>query len=76
MSDRKGPRPDTPDLSAYLEASSPALALFQTRTKRKSPKRQPSEDDIRLRAYLIWERTGKSKGADECWALAKRELER
>lgn len=79
MSDTRGPRPD---LAQALEDSEPGLALFQTRTKRKAAAQrtfkvpQPSEDAIRLRAYLIWERTGKSKGAEECWHLAKKELER
>jgi Protein of unknown function (DUF2934) len=71
------------ELKEALEASDPGLSVIYTR--RKSPRSdsqsakriqrpKPSEDAIRLRAYLIWERTGKP--ADDCWHLAKKELER
>lgn len=33
-----------------------------------------TEDDIRLEAYFIWERSGKVKLADECWMEAKEKL--
>jgi hypothetical protein len=36
----------------------------------------PSEDDIRTRSYLIWEREGCQDGkADEYWGRAKAELD-
>lgn len=36
----------------------------------------PSEDDIRLRSYLIWEREGHPEGkSEEHWLRAKAELE-
>jgi hypothetical protein len=36
----------------------------------------PSEDEIRVRSYLIWEREGCPEGkAKEHWLLAKAELE-
>ena len=36
----------------------------------------PSEDDIRVRSYLIWEREGCPEGkAEEHWQQAKAELE-
>lgn len=36
----------------------------------------PSEDEIRTRSYLIWEREGRQHGKDEeYWLRAKAELE-
>jgi hypothetical protein len=36
---------------------------------------EPTEQQIRNRAYEIWEREGKPKGReDEFWALAQQEL--
>jgi hypothetical protein len=35
----------------------------------------PTEEQIRLRAYQIWEQHGRPEGrADEFWQLAEREL--
>ncbi|MGC9953084.1 MAG: DUF2934 domain-containing protein [Rhizomicrobium sp.] len=36
----------------------------------------PSEDEIRIRSYLIWERDGRPEGkSEEHWLRAKAELE-
>lgn len=38
-------------------------------------KTEPSEEEIRLRSYQIWEREGRPEGrAEEHWCLAKSEL--
>lgn len=36
--------------------------------------KKPDEGEIRLQAYYIWERSGKTKPAEECWYEAKRNL--
>lgn len=39
-------------------------------------KLEPSEDEIRVRSYLIWEREGRPEGrSQEHWTRAKAELE-
>ena len=40
------------------------------------PKPAPSEDEIRTRSYLLWEREGRQNGkSEEYWKRAKAELE-
>lgn len=40
------------------------------------PKPTPSEDEIRIRSYTLWEREGRQDGkSEEYWQRAKAELE-
>lgn len=55
------------------------IGVVATPKKRRYPKvanivftcGDPTEDDIKLIAYFIWEKSGKVKSADECWFEAK-----
>ena len=72
LEDEMGRKKSWDELNEELESSN-GMTLVQIRPKRKQAK-SIDEDTIRLTAYYIWEASGKSMPAEDCWHAAKKKM--
>lgn len=61
------------EIESVIDGDS-GLTLINIAPKRRRRKQSASEAEIQMEAYFIWEKTGKTREAQDCWFEAKKNL--